>query len=473
MKKLLLGTAALTLLSTTAHAGPALDALTRLLPAGVAVTFTAERAEGTLEVYEGLTLIAGNATTRIGTARLSLDQGVFGLIADQVRVTDPDGGVTEADRLTVSAPLPLLELDRALIGAEPGPDLCGAAVAPLAVSADGVRGPDAGRVGTVRLDATLDDASGVCVLDLTQGMTDLELSRPDGTGLRIARQGLRLRAPTEPGLPETATGETYLAELTITGAELLLDGAVQATVTEITGRSHLEADSALPLVAAGYNRYVVALGGGVATLDAPAEQLPYADLWNAARGLNAGAEIAISGAEVVGTGLAALIPVPGLLDPGTRLSLLASATKTAEELRIGLTLDGSNTLLLDLEGALRVEPADPSFNEVSPRALVMSAPLSLISGSVRVSDRGIGGVAEQIIGMDPYAALVPSLSGLIGAGNAGLLAAWLEGAQGGAEITISAAPTSPVPVLMLGMLAMGDWSALGPMLNATTGTAAP
>ena len=104
---------------------------------------------------------------------------------------------------------------------------------------------------------------------------------------------------------------------------------------------------------------------------------------------------------------------------------------------------------------------------LSPRALLMSAPVSFVSGSLGLSDRGLGEAGAQLLGMDPYLMIVPVLGGMIGEANAQSLSDWLAAAKDGGEARISADPAQPVPVLMLGMMGLGDWSMLGTMLNVS------
>jgi len=473
MKKLLLGTAAaLSLTSAAAQAGPALDTLTTLLPTDARVTFDAQTADSGQEIYEGLEYqIAGN-TTRFEQARLSLDAGVFGLEGQGVLSTDPDGTTTRIDEVSFLAPLALFDLETPPGGAQPdlnrfGEEVCGTIQAPLSVSADGILVNGFGVIASARLDASVQPLDGVCTLDIAQSVSGVDIVPEVGPGVRIGDQQLRGRTALMMGLPETLTGETYGSTMSIRDVEMSLNGKPQLKISEIEATSSLDADSAITLASAGYNRHIEALTLGLSEMRAPAEQLPYADLWNGARALNTQGSVRLKGAEVVGEEISELIPIPGLLDPGARLDLELSMTKMAELLELALKVDGSNTLLLDLIGAVRIDAADPSFNTLSPRALIMAAPVSVVSASARVSDRGVGAVGEQVIGMDPYALIAPSLGGLIGEANATRLSDWVAGARDGGEARISADPAQPVPVLMLGMLALGDWAALGQMLNVS------
>lgn len=470
MKKLLLGSAAALTLTGAAQAGPALDALITLLPPDARVSFAAEIASGDAEVYEGLEIVVEDTTTRFDEARLGLSGDLFSLVGDGVMISDPAQEGLGADNLSFAAPLRLLEADLSAVSGDPaalGDELCDLLSEPLLIDVSGLRFEGGVRVETVRLNASVAPVEGVCALDFEQSMGGLEVVPPFGPGLRIAEQSIRGRAPVAMGLPEVASGELFSSELIVKNAEFLIDGAPQARVDEVMSRSVFDADSALPLVEAGYNRHLEALTVGLAEARAPEAQLPYADLWNGGRALSTEGTLRMTGLEVVGPDLAPLSPFPGLLDPGARLDLELSLTKAAELIELGVRLDGSNTLLLDLIGAIRIEEADASFNALSPRALLMSAPLSFVSGSVRVSDRGLGAIGGRALGMDPYLMVGPALSGLIGEVNAQSLSSWIAGARDGGEARISADPAQPVPVLMLGMLGLGDWSALGQMLNVS------
>lgn len=475
MKKTLLSTAAaLTLMSAAAQAGPALDALTALLPPDAQVSFDAERAEAGQEGYTGLEVKMDGVVTRFELARLTLEGDLFGLDGERVRSTDGSGTVTELDRVAMSAPAPLLKLgvlsaEAPVTAQDDEMDLCAAARSPLALSADGLRLDGAGTIGTFRLDAAFRLTEGVCTLELSQSLSDLDI-RPDlGVGVRVGSQEARIRTPLVMGLPEAPTGDTYGSDLSVRDVEIFIDGSAELRVREISSASAFEADSGLPLVAAGYNRHLLALSTGLGELDAPDEQLPYADLWNGARAINTTGSVRVLGAEVTGDRLATLLPVPGFLDRGAGLDLELSLTKAAELMSLAVRVDGTSTLLLDLAGTVRVEEADPSFNALSPRALVMAAPLSLVSGSVRFSDRGAGAAAERAFGADPYALVTPSLTGLIGAENATRVSDWVETARNGGEARVFSAPTEPVPVLMLGLMGLGDWAQLGALLNVSTG----
>lgn len=470
MKKLLLGTAAALTLTGAAQAGPALDALTALLPAESRVSFTTERVAGGSEVYEGLEITAEGTTTRFDRVEISLSAGLFGLNGTGVRVSGPNGALTEADGVVFSGPVAVLSTDLSALSEGPaalGDEVCDLLSAPLRIAMSEVRLKDGGRIGALRLDASTAPVEGVCALDFDQSMNGLEVVPLLGLGLVIEEQSMRGRAPVAMGLPEVATDEVFRSELSVRNAEVLIDGAPQIQVTEILSRSTFDADSGLPLVEAGYNRHLDVLTVGLAERRAPEVQLPYADLWNGGRALSTEGSVTVTGLEVVGSGLAPMSPVPGLLDPGARLDLELSLAKVAEMFEVTVKLDGSNTLLLNLIGAVRIEEADASFNLLSPRALFASAPLSFVSGSVRLSDRGVGAAGAQLLGVDPYLMIAPALGGMIGEANAQSLSGWLGAAKDGGEARISADPAQPVPVLMLGMMGLGDWSALGAMLNVT------
>lgn len=469
MKKLLLGTAAvLTLTGAAAQAGPALDAFTALLPSDARVSFEAEGVSGDAEAYKGLEILVDGTTTRFGTAEISVASGLMALTGTRVRISEENGTFTEADIVSFSGPTSLFEADLATLSGEPeayGDELCQLMSDPLLFRASGVRFDEEARVGSLTLDAATAPVEGVCALDLSQSMTGLDVTPPIGPGVRISKQSFTGRVPVSAGLPESATGEIFRSDLSLEEVEVLLDGVPQVRVSEVRSRSTFDADSALPLVEAGYNRHLEALSLGLARGRAPEEQLPYADLWNGGRALITESGIQMGGLEIVGPAFAPLSPVPGLLDEGAKLDFNLSLSKEAELLELVFWVLGSNTALIDLSGTVRIEEADASFNALSPRALVMSAPLSFVSGSVRLSDRGIGAAAEGLIGADPYMMVGPALAGLIGETNAQSLSDWLAAARDGGEARISADPVQPVPVLMLGMMGLGDWSALGAMLN--------
>lgn len=471
MKKLLLGTAAvLTLTGAAAQAGPALDAVTALLPSDAQISFSAERVSGDAEVYEGLEIVVNGTSTRVETAEMTLLSGLLNLTGKGVRISERSGAFTEAGTVTLSGPLSLFHADLSTLSDDPielGDEVCDLLSDPFLFGASGLLFDGSVRVDSFALDAFTAPVEGVCVLDFSQSMTGLDVVPPMGPGVRISEQSVTGRAPVTTGLPETPTGEVFSSNISLKNAELLIDGVPQVRAAEVTLRSSFEADSALPLVEAGYNRHLKALSFGLAEGRAPEEQLPYADLWNGGRALRTLGVIDATGLEVIGPALAPLSPVPGLLDSGARLNAEMSLVKAAEQARIHLWLDGSNTALIDLDGTVRIEEADASFNALSPRALVMSAPLSFVSGSVRLSDRGIGVAAEDLIGADPYMMVGPALAGLIGEANAQSLSDWLSSAKDGGEARISADPAQPVPVLMLGMMGLGDWSALGSMLNVS------
>jgi hypothetical protein len=470
MKKLLLGTAAALTLTGPAQAGPALDALAALLPADARVSFATETVAGGAEVYEGLEVAVEDTTTRFNRAELSLTSGLFALTAAGARVSEASGALTEAENVVFSGPLALLSTDLSALSEEPealSDTVCDLLSDPLRIALTGVRLEDGGRIGALRLEASAAPLEGLCALDFAQSMSGLDAVPPLGVGVRVAEQTVTGRAPVAAGLPEVATGEVFSSELSVKNAEVTVDGAPQVRVAEVRSRSAFDADSALPLVRAGYNRHLEALATGLAEGRAPEAQLPYADLWNGGRALSTEGTLQLTGLEVIGPALSPFSPVPGLLDPGARLDAELSLTKAAELLELTLKVDGSNTLLLDLAGAVRIEGADASFNARSPRALVMSAPLSFVSGSVLLSDRGLGAAGAQLLGADPYLMVGPALAGLIGETNAQSLSGWLSAAKDGGQARISADPAQPVPVLMLGMMGLGDWSALGAMLNVT------
>lgn len=470
MKKLLLGSAAALTLTGTAQAGPALDALTALLPPDARVSFAAERVSGDAEAYADLEILVDGTRTRLETAEISLVSGLMSLTGTGFRISEGGEDLTAADTVTFSGPISLFMTEFSPLSGEPaefGDEVCDLLSDPLRFRASGVRFDGGGRVGSLALDVSTAPVEGVCALDFSQSMSGLDVTPPMGPGVQIGEQSFSGRAPVSTGLPEIATGEVFSSELSLKNAELLIDGAPQARVDEVMSRSVFDADSALPLVEAGYNRHLEALTVGLAEGRAPEAQLPYADLWNGGRALSTEGALRMTGLEVIGSDLAPLSPVPGLLDPGARLDLELSLTKAAELIELGVRLDGSNTLLLELIGAVRIEEADPSFNGLSPRALLMSAPLSFVSGSGRLSDRGVGEAGERLLGMDPYLMVGPALGGLIGEANATRLSDWVAGARDGGEARIAAEPAQPVPSLMLGMLALGDWAALGQMLNVS------
>lgn len=473
MKRPLIGTAALiSLLTGPASAGPALDALVGLMPEGSEVRHTAERVEGGEEVYEGLEISAGGDLVRLEAARLTLTEGAVSLIGERVSVTPAEGGGGEIGQIDLSIPLAIAELPAGAFrvsegGVRMSPELCAVLRTPLRMRASGLTLGDRVSAETVRLDAAVSGPDTVCALDLTQGVTGLSLTDPAGLGLRVASQEIRVRTPVTAGLPEVMTGETWSSRLTLSGADLLMDGTVELSADRIEGGARLVGDSLLPLAKAGHTR---ALARALLTREAPAEQLPWADLWNGVREVVGEADLQVSGLEVTGTGLATLVGVAGPLDPGSRLDLEGGLIKDAAGLRGQLTLDGSATALVGVEFAVTAGAADPSFNTLPPGALLTGAPLSLAGAGLRLSDRGAGALIGRVLGADPYTLLESALPAWVGTEKAGLVTGWVGTARDGGEAVVRAAPAEPVPVLTLGMMGLGDWAVLGEMLNVSTGS---
>ena len=470
MKKTLLGTAAaLTLLSGPALAGPALDTFVGLMLEGAEGRHTAERVEGAEEVYEGLEISAGGDLVRLEGARLSLTEGSVSLIGNGVRFTRAEGGGGEIGQIDLSVPLAIAGLPVGAFrisegGVRMSPELCAVLRTPISLRASGLT--LGGRVSaeTVRLDAAVSGPDTVCALDLTQGVTGLSLTDPAGLGLRVASQEISLRTPVTAGLPEVETGETWSSRLTLSGTELLMNGAVELRADRIEGGARLIGDSLLLLAKAGHTR---ALARAFLTAEPPAEQLPWADLWNGMRAVVGDGDVRVSGLEVTGSGLSGLVGVAGPLDPGSRLELAGTVSKDTDGLRGQLTLDGSALALIGVDLALTTGPADPSFNMLPPSALLTGAPLNLAGAGLRLSDRGAGLLVGRLIGADPYALLETALPAWVGPEKAALVISWLSEARDGGEAALRAAPTEPVPVLTLGMMGLGDWSLLGTMLNVS------
>ena len=470
MKKTLLGSAAaLTLLTGPAFAGPALDAFVGLMLEGAEVRHTAERVEGAVEVYEGLEISAGGDLVRLEGARLTLTEGAVSLIGNGVRFTRAEGGGGDIGQIDLSVPLAIAELPVGSFrvsegGVRMSPELCAVLRTPISMRASGLSLGDRVSAETVRLDAVVTGPDAVCALDLTQGLTGFSLSDPAGLGIRVAAQEIQIRTPVTPGLPEVATGDTWSSRLTLTGTELLMNGTVELRADRIEGGARLIGDSLLPLAKAGHTR---SLARALLTAEPPAEQLPWADLWNGMREVVGDGDVRVSGLEVTGSGLAGLVGVAGPLDPGSRLDLAGTVSKDPDGLRGQLTLDGSALALIGLDLALTTGPADPSFNTLPPSALLTGAPLNLAEAGLRLSDRGAGLLIGQILGTDPYALLETALPAWVGPEKAALVITWLSGARDGGEAALRAAPTEPVPVLTLGMMGLGDWSVLGTLLNVS------
>jgi len=461
MKKTLFGTcAALALATTPAQAGPALEALMTLFPADASVSYETEAVSGMDEDYTGLQISYGDGLTRFDQVALSLNPTRLSLLGNGLHLTDSNGKIVSVANFGTDLPLRLIDLKDT-----PDTDLCDALSDPLRVRAEGIDFNGSGRVETVSLETRMRDPQGTCVLSLEQVMTGLDIVQGRDGGLQVARQEIRMTYPALPSLPDQPTGELYGSEISASGISIFIDGVQQARIEQVRASDQYDADSGLALVAAGFNEHLGALQRAASRMASPDLQLPYADLWNGAREVNANATVAVTGLEITGPALSDLSPVPGLLASGSRFDLSLSLNKAEELFRIGARFDGSDSLLADLATELRMEAADPSFNALSPRSLIMAAPLSLVSGSVELSDRGLGEGLETFLGSDPYLLISPALSGMIGAGNAELVSGWVADARNGSVARFAAAPPNPIPVLMLGMLALGDWTSLGPMLN--------
>lgn len=470
-KHLLSSAAALTLLALPLHADPALDAFVGLALEGAVVSFDAKSPGPDGSVYQGLELRLGEQTVRFDKAEVSLLDGRIGLRAEGVAILIKGQEVSRFGRADLLVPEALKGIDPDAVATQDtggmSPELCDALATPLRADLSDIDLKDGFTIGGVELQAVVLNPETLCLLDLTQSMRELQVTGDDLFSVRVPSQTLRVRSPVMNGLPETAQGETYLSDLVIEGMELLQEGAVQVRFGRISATSILDGDSTLPLVAAGYNLHARALNEALAEGRSPSEQLPYADLWNGLIPLNTSGGVRVSGVQIVGDAISGLLLSPGLFQAGSTFDLVAETEKSGAEVRVRLGADGSDTLLFGLEAAFRMEPADPSFNALSPRSLVMAAPISLISGELRLSDRGVGRSAEAVVGMDPYLLGVATLSGLIGAENGVSVAGWLDQARDGGEAVARVAPASPIPLLMLGVMGLGDWGTLGAMLNFT------
>lgn len=471
MKKLLLSSMiALALSAAAVKAGPVLDALVSALSPGSRVSFSSERSENGAEIYEALEVSTGATTLRFDQVVLRLEGNSLILSGNGVSKVEGAGSSIEIGNLQLSAPRNLAAADlwALLSGADDLDDkYCEMLVEPFSLDVSGIRISNEHQVDSLSLDMSAEPVLGVCVLDFDQSATGIDLAPYPGSRLRIEEQTLRGRTRTLAGLPEVETGQVFSSEMILKKAEFFIGGARQARIAEAVSRLSFDADTGLLLVQAGYNRHLEALTMGLVNGRSPKEQLPYADLWNAARALNTESLVKVSGLEVVGRGLSSFSPVPGLLDEGARLDFEMIGKKSAEILEVSIRADGSNTIFLEVGGSLKIEEVDTSFNDLSPRVLLVAAPLSFVSGSIRFSDRGIGTAVEHILGLDPYMMIMPALGGTIGAGNAQTLSDWVSGARGGGEARISARPAQPVPILTLGMMGLDDWSALGAMLNVS------
>jgi hypothetical protein len=468
MKKTLLGTAAaLTLLTGPASAGPALDDFTDLMFEGAEVRHTTEKAEGAEEIYEGLEILIGGDLVRADIARLRADGTTVRLSAEGVVFTPQTGEKTTLDLIDLSVPVALGSLPTESLwfgegGVRINPELCAALRTPVRIFGTGITLGQKDVIASVQLDASVSGPDETCLLDLTQKLTGVAVTYPAGLGIRIAEQRVALKTPITPGLPEVATGETWLSEFSMTDAEILLNGEVELRLDQIETATRIDGDTLLPLAAAGHTR---ALAKALATGILPEGQLPWADLWNGMRSVVGEGRISLSGLEVVGSGLSALTGVTGPLDPGSRIDLSAEALKDENGLTASLTLDGTKTALLAVDFGIVTGPADPSFNDLPPSALLTGAPLSLSGAAIRLSDRGAGSLVERIIGADPYTVLAGILPGWVGAEKTAMVTAWADQSRNGGVAALRAAPAEPVPVLMIGMMGLGDWGQLGALLN--------
>jgi hypothetical protein len=470
MKRTLLGTAALlTALTGPASAGPGLDAFTALLFEGAEVSYAFERSEGEEEVYEGLVIRSGDDLFQADMTRIRTGGGAISLNADGVRILGEGVEEAGATRIALSLPLGIGDLSaESLLVGEAGvrisPELCEALRVPVSFLASDLS-LDGGSVKEIRLDAVVSGPDEACLLDLTQGMSGLILTDPTGFGVRIAEQRIAMRTPVTPGIPEIATGETWSSEFSLSGIELTMNGAVEVRLEGVSSRTRLEGDTLLPLGATGQAR---AMAAALSAGTVPEGQLPWADIWNALRAVTGDGEFRIKGLEVVGTGLSAMTGIEGPLLPGSRVDLSGTSIKDEAGVRFDLAFDGSKIGLLEFGLELVTGAADPSFNTLPYTALLTGAPISLKSAVIRFSDLGVGTLVGQTIGMDPYLLLSATLPGWVGSEKAGIIADWLTPAREGRVSVFRVAPAEPVQAVMIGMMALGDWSLLGALLNLST-----
>jgi len=471
MKMTLLGTAAaLCLFTGPALAGPALDTFTGLMFDGAETRHASERVEGDAEIYESLEITAGGNLWRFDQVRFRLTENAVALSGTGMRLTARDGAVVGVGELDLSIPMAFEAMPTDALkfgegGVRISPDLCGALRTPLQVQIAGLTLQDGITVESLGLETSVSGPEAACLLDLMQEMSGFTLTDPSGLGIRIASQQIKVKTPVTPGLPEVATGETWVSELTLSGAEVLVNGTVELRLDRLEGEVRLIGDTLLPLAAAGHTR---ALARAIATAQAPEEQLPWADLWNALREVVGDGRLQMTGLAVTGSELAKLVDVMGPLDAGSRLDLTGEVIKNTTGLQGAFTLDGSATALIGLDLALSTGPADPSFNTLPPSALLTGAPIGLAGAGLRLSDRGAGALIERAVGMNPYTLLEAVLPGWVGAEKAALVMGWMGSVRDGGSASLRVTPAEPVPLLTIGMMALGDWALLGTMLNVST-----
>ena len=320
----------------------------------------------------------------------------------------------------------------------------------------------------IAIDYGVNTDNGDCIMDMDMTATGLSLDDESGFSISVAWLDssvwwslLNEQAPQNLSKP-------YTARFDINDTDVIINGMPELHIDLISTNNTLDPASMSALVNSGYDsayRDIIGSSESEDALDFSDISLPI--FWNATADLVSNGDFTISGLEITGD-LASIHTGTRIFERGRKLDLSLNYEQNAADVSTNLSVKSDDLFDVDLNAGIVMDDMDMALEDFGPEALMIAAPVSLRSLSVKLKDDKFGAILGNEYKVDPYMMVEPTLMTWLGHEAAGMISEWLGQARTGGTSFV-AAPDQPVPVMQIFEGVTGDWSALGQLLNVKTG----
>lgn len=463
----------LALLASPALSGPALDAIIGQLPGDVEISYSSSQESGDTETYENFRMLSDSDVIMADMISFALDGSIAQVSGVNVRMGTPSDTRVVMESLDLSFSMDIVNIDEVMRMADPtsADDLsvsaeeCATLDIPVALQIQGLSADARMFAEQVNVSArsTLVDDS--CIVDVSNRIINFSAVGPMNIDVTVDLIEMRINTPVGSKFPESLTGEIYETRVSLQGAALVIEGTPQVMIREITALSKLDGDTLLPLVLSGLNEQGREVFDAIAEDRMPAGDIPYADLWNGFREVVSQTQFRLSGVEIVSDTLEMLSPLPGLLSKGSSLDAHLFADKSAEDIRISMAFEMPHLIILGAEANFRMEELPAAMNSAPVQMVMLNAPLSLVSSSIAIDDRGAFVFAEIMTGVSPEDMFEHGTEEFIPAPEMAAIKDWIARARTPGGTALQVMPSEPVSLMALGLVAASNLAALPDMLN--------
>ena len=327
-------------------------------------------------------------------------------------------------------------------------------------------------IDLIAIDYAVNVDHGDCIVDMDMMATGMSMNDGNGFAISIAElDGAVWWSLLNERVPQNLL-KPYTIRFDAIDTDIAVGGMSELHINRISGNNSLDPGSMKALVESGYyTAYRDIITSSESDIPFDLSYISIPAFWNATADLVSDGSFTMSGLEITGD-LAFRETGTKIFERGRKLDLSMDYTQNTADVSTKLSIRSDDLLDVNMNTDFVIEDMDMALDGTGIEMLMVAAPILLRSFSVELKDEMLGEILGSEFGEqfgDPYMMVETLLMGAIGNEKAALVAQWLGRARNADGTSFAAAPDRPIPVMQIFENVMGDWSALGKLINARTG----